>query len=276
MTIPRCSPMGRGWAVLLACVVVVALVSCGGDAERSEATGEVIASGAVDAFEVQVGDCVNNPPDDGPATEVVDVPAVPCEQEHTGEVYHVFDLDDAAAYPGEKKVISLADEGCLQQFEAFVGLPPEQSRLKISTLFPTNETWEQFDDREVVCIVVDPTRPLTGSARGMGEAAALVGTCLDTNGEPVDCAAPHDSELYALVALPDGPWPGQKAVDASSEQPCLDQFAGYVGVAYEQSALDLAPMPPDEASWGAGDRQVWCLVVDPAGPLTGSVRGSGR
>jgi Septum formation len=120
-----------------------------------------------------------------------------------------------------------------------------------------------------VCIVVDPTGPLTGSARGMGEAASLVGTCLDTNGEPVDCATAHDSELYAVVELPDGPWPGQKALDAASEQPCVDHFAGYVGVAYDQSTLDSAPLPPDEESWGAGDRQVWCLVVDPAGPLTG-------
>jgi Septum formation len=224
-----------------------------------------------------VGDCLNEaPPEDASRTEVADVPAVPCEQEHAGEVYHTFELDDADAYPGYDEVSSLADEECIAQFEAFVGLPYNESRLDYWTLVPSDDTWNNLDDREVVCIVGDPQGPLIGSARGLGQSTALVGSCLDENGEPVDCASPHDSELYALVDLPDGPWPGQKEVDAASEQPCLDQFAGYVGVSYDDSALDFGYVTPDEESWGAGDRQVWCIVGDPAGPLTGSVRGSGQ
>ena len=51
----------------------------------------------------------------------------------------------------------------------------------------------------------------------MGQGAAAVGTCLDVNGGRVDCASQHDSEVYAVVNLPDGPWPGQEAVDAAIE-----------------------------------------------------------
>ena len=276
-----------GRAGLLAAVAVLAMTACSDGAERSEDSGEVTASGDVGAFDLQVGDCVDDPPTGATTTEVSDLAAVPCDQEHTGEIYYLVDLEDGD-YPGEEEVSASADEACAAEFEAFVGLAYEQSRLEISTLFPTRESWEDLDDREVVCIVVDPTGPLTGSARNLGEAAAAaepgtsaggvppVGTCLDVNGAPVDCATAHDSELYAVVDLPDGAWPGQEAVDASAEQACLDQFAGYVGVAYDQSALEFAYLPPDDTSWAAGDRQVGCLAVDPAGPLTGSVRGTGR
>ena len=280
--------MRAGRTRWLAAVAVLALAACGDGAERSEDTGEVTASGDVGAFDVRVGDCVNDPAADAPtATEVSDVPAVPCDQEHSGEVYHLFDLEDADEYPGEQEVVALADEGCVAEFEAFVGLTYEQSRLEYSTLYPSKQSWEELDDREVVCIVVDPAGPLTGSVRGLGEAAAAdpgtsagaapaVGSCLDASGEPVDCAAPHDSELYALPELPEGAWPGQDAVNASAEQACLDEFAGYVGVPHDQSALEFGFLTPDEAAWAAGDRQVWCVVGDPAGQLTGTVRGSGR
>ena len=125
-------------------VAVVALVSCGGDAER-EATGEVTASGAVDAFDVQGGR-------QQPRPTTVQRPKCrraggPMRAGAHRRGLPLVRSRGRRGIPGEDKVISLADEGCLQQFEAFVGLPPEQSRLKISTLFPTDETWEQFDDR---------------------------------------------------------------------------------------------------------------------------------
>ena len=54
----------RGCVALIACVAVVALASCGKDAERSEATGEVTASGDVGVFDVRVGDCLGELPGD--------------------------------------------------------------------------------------------------------------------------------------------------------------------------------------------------------------------
>ncbi len=267
----------RAWIVtLVACVAVAALASCGADAERSETTGEVTASGDVGAFDVRVGDCLSEVPGGSVfATQVETVPAVPCQEEHAGEVYDSFDLEDAE-FPGDERTAILAQEGCAERFGSFVGLSYGLARFEISVLTPSSETWD-IGDHEVVCIVSDPSGPLTDSPRGLGRAAApAVGSCWEALGTQVDCAVAHDAEIYALVDLPDGVWPGQKTLDADSELACRDKFGVYVGLAYDRSALDFAFVTPVEASWSAGDRLVGCLVVDPDAPLTGSVRGSGR
>ena len=41
-------------------------------------------------------------------------------------------------------------------------------------------------------------------------------------------------------------------------------------------ALYFMYYPPTQDGWATGGREVTCLVFDPEGPLTGSVRGSGR
>ena len=188
-----------------------------------------------------------------------------------------FELEDAAEYPGDEET------GRWPWTDAPSGSGPSSAcrislaRFDIFTLTPSSETWDLNDDRDVACIIFDPGGPLTDSPRGLGRAAApAIGTCWDSSCAVVDCAMAHDVELYALVDLPDGAWPGQKELDAAAEQACLDQFGGYVGLAYEQSALDFPFVTPDEASWAAGDRLVGCIAWDPAGPLTGSVQGSGR
>jgi Septum formation len=114
----------------------------------------------------------------------------------------------------------------------------------------------------VVCLVCDPAGPLIGSARGLGSAASFQpGTCLDEDEVPTDCAMAHDAEVYAQVSLPEGAWPGDDAIGTASDEVCRSEFEAYVGTAY---------------GWAAGDRDVLCLVFDPEGPLTGSVRGSGQ
>jgi hypothetical protein len=128
---------------------------------------------------------------------------------------------------------------------------------------------------------------MTGSAEGLGEATAIApaapsgapaeaptpGSCLSQAGDVIDCATPHDGELVAVVTLPDGPWPGQEGVDASTRAGLRRAVRR---LAYDQSALDIAFLTPDETTWGAGDREPACIVVDPAGRLTGSARGSSR
>jgi hypothetical protein len=91
-----------------------------------------------------------------------------------------------------------------------------------------------------------------------------------------DCAASHDTEVYAVVSLPEGTWPGDEAIDAAADEACRSEFEGYVGAAYDDSALYFMYYPPTQDGWATGSREVTCLVFDPEGPLTGSVRGSGR
>ena len=60
-------------------------------------------------------------------------------------------------------------EICYNAFEPFVGQAYEYSIYEVNFLRPTKETWEQLDDREVVCYLFDMQGSLkTGSAANSG------------------------------------------------------------------------------------------------------------
>jgi hypothetical protein len=93
----------------------------------------------------------------------------------------------------------------------------------------------------------------------------------------IDCAQPHEAELYAVLERPAGAYPGDAALTEWADLGCYERFEPYVGVAAEASSLQYAFFYPSSESWLQGDRTVQCMVVGPAGEkLTGSVRGSGR
>ena len=129
-------------------------------AERNEA-GEIETAGSVDAFAIQIGDCF----DDASSAEVTQVAGVPCAEPHDNEVFATFDLG-APEWPGEEAVTKLGDTGCLKRFQPYVGTTYEKSVLMITTLTPTEGSWSQRDDREVVCVAYHmELEKLSGSVR---------------------------------------------------------------------------------------------------------------
>lgn len=156
-------------------VVLATLVAAGfGTAYLLEAgrdpTGAIVRSGDIDAFEIRLGDCF----DDGAAaaTEedelVSEVPGVPCSQPHDNEVFAVYDVE-LEAYPETDELSDIAFDGCVQRFEAYVGRDYQSSALDVSTLFPTQETWRELNDREVICYLYDiDFNKLEGSMKDSG------------------------------------------------------------------------------------------------------------
>lgn len=123
------------------------------------------ACGEGNVFSLEVGTCFDDP--DAASGEVSDVPVVECSEPHDNEVYYLFDLPDGD-FPGTASVENSAQDGCLAQFEAYVGEPYETSVLGIWPLYPTAGSWDQ-GDREIVCVLYDiDGTPLTGSVRGSG------------------------------------------------------------------------------------------------------------
>ncbi|MGA1836241.1 septum formation family protein [Herbiconiux sp. 11R-BC] len=130
--------------------------------------------------------------------------------------------------------------------------------------------------------------PDSGTDGGtLTDAASLqIGDCiLDQGGASitqvpvVDCAVPHDYEVYANVQVPDtndGSYPGDDKMDAAADKSCYDAFAAFVGAPYESSALDYTYLMPSESSWSSGDRLVTCGIGDPSGQVTGTLEGSAR
>jgi hypothetical protein len=92
----------------------------------------------------------------------------------------------------------------------------------------------------------------------------------------VPCRQPHDEEVIAWRDLGAGPWPGDKAIDARSEEICSTEFEIYVGIPIDQSRYDLFWYSPDKETWQSGDHFLLCTASDPSGKTTGTLRAARR
>ncbi len=124
----------------------------GEDNTTRDNSGEVVEGGELGAFRIRVGDCFVDPLD-GSTIEAVD--AVPCTQPHMFEVYAAFNLayDTDDPYPGQSVVHELTDDGCYGRFIEFVGLEYEESSFEFGAVYPTKDSWDELDDREVLCVI---------------------------------------------------------------------------------------------------------------------------
>jgi hypothetical protein len=105
-----------------------------------------------------------------------------------------------------------------------------------------------------------------GEETGEGEIESL---------EAAPCSEPHSEEIFAALTVPDGDYPGQEALDAEAEG-CLEEFAAFVGMPYQESVLEINYMTPTEESWGMGDRELLCTIYDPDADTTGTLQNANR
>ena len=98
-----------------------------------------------------------------------------------------------------------------------------------------------------------------------------------TDADVVPCSEPHGYEVYHEFELADGEFPGAEAIQAEVEAQCLPAFDSFIGLTFEESALDITWYEPTEDSWTeADDRLVQCLVYDAAGDVEGTLKGAAR
>jgi len=131
----------------IAAGTVAAVIGFTAAAERND-SGEIVSAGSVGAFEVQIGDCFDDEAFE--SDEISEVPAVPCSQEHDNEVYAVFDL--TGDWPGDERVQELAHEGCLARFAGAIGKTYEDSEIDFTQIYPSQGSWKERNDREVLCV----------------------------------------------------------------------------------------------------------------------------
>ena len=113
-----------------------------------------------------------------------------------------------------------------------------------------------------------------------------VGTCVNDSDTPlsadlaevpeVPCSEPHDSELYAIQTVDDGPYPGADVLIQQGQSYCQDSFSDFVGIDFRSSLLDFYVYYPTPSSWAAGDRLIYCMVFDPGLKVIGSLEGANR
>lgn len=116
----------------------------------------------------EVGECITNDVSGAGLVEEFDV--VDCTDTHSGELFFKFDLADGD-FPGTEEISSQVQEQCYgSEFEDYVGLDYQSSEIEVYTVTPTEETWNEADDREVLCFGAnldgtDLTETIEGSAR---------------------------------------------------------------------------------------------------------------
>jgi hypothetical protein len=151
-------------AALLLAGCAVADAGATFDETQRDRDGVVVApNDHADAFTLEVGDCFDDaaPNDDDTVSEV---PIVPCDMPHANEVYLSQQVDDGdGGYPGDEAMGEQGDDICRPGFASFVGLDLGASALSFSYYYPSEETWTQKGDREILCYLFDPSTTVTGT-----------------------------------------------------------------------------------------------------------------
>jgi len=147
-----------------AIIATALLVACGGESLKRDADGAVVSKGKVSAYDVQVGDCSAAELKE----ETVDIELVPCTEPHTHEAYFLVEHPDGP-YPGSTAIETFAEQQCVGAFADFVGIELSESRFYFTYLYPSVSTWNDDQDRQVVCFVVSRDEPISGSVEGLAQ-----------------------------------------------------------------------------------------------------------
>jgi len=117
------------------------------------------------ANDFEAGECTN----DSLSGDIGEIETVDCDEEHTAEAIGQFDLE-GDDFPGDDEVSAEATERCQGDiFEDYVGHDYPTSIYLVSTINPTEETWDN-GDRTVICVISGSTEgSLEGSAEGTEE-----------------------------------------------------------------------------------------------------------
>ena len=98
---------------------------------------------------------------------------------------------------------------------------------------------------------------------------------------PVDCALPHEAEVYSIFDLETVHESvyldeyDEDDINSLSQDACLAAFPDYVGIEYWESEYYYLWLSPTPEGWAEGEREVVCFLVPELGlTLTGSLRGA--
>ena len=110
------------------------------------------------------------------------------------------------------------------------------------------------------------------------------GTCFDSptglegaayDFDDVPCAGKHDGEVFAVVTLPGGSYPGDRELTDTADDKCYTLRFSYAMDAWAvPDDVDVYYLLPSRQSWRLGDREITCVFgnTDENAGLTGSLR----
>ena len=88
--------------------------------------------------------------------------------------------------------------------------------------------------------------------------------------DTVGCDQAHAGEVFAVLLMPGGNFPGQSAIEEYQNK-CEPALASYAPDAITDDSVQLYVLYPTSETWEQGDRAVTCIAtLDP--PRTGSLK----
>jgi hypothetical protein len=123
----------------------------------------------VSVFNVKVGECFKAPTE--VQAQLSKLSRVPCDREHDREIYSLVDYkapsgNTSDVYPGADLLNTYSKGICAQEYKPYVGVDYLDSSLFFTYLYPSARSWEQDDDRSIICFVRSTGAPLTGTVKG--------------------------------------------------------------------------------------------------------------
>ncbi len=89
--------------------------------------------------------------------------------------------------------------------------------------------------------------------------------------DTVGCDETHAGEVFAVLQMPDGNFPGQSAIEEYQTK-CEPELTSYAPDSITDDSVQLYVLYPTAETWEQGDRAVTCVAtLDP--PRTGSLKG---
>jgi hypothetical protein len=134
-------------------------------------------------------------------------------------------------------------------------------------------------------VVSDAWEGFKDGAQGNESLSLRKGDCFDAPGglegdtydvDPVSCEGGHDGEVFAVVTLPGGAFPGDAEVTDIADERCYELQDQYAMDSWAMPAdVDVYYLMPSKDSWRFGDRAITCIFGnrDAKAELTGSLRG---
>ena len=136
-----------------------------GDSVLDDTTTTGGSTTSINVFDLEAGDCFDVPE----SGNITDVDGIDCDEPHDNEVFATFDVAGGpnAPFPGSAAISAQAQARCTGAlFTDYVGVPFQQSVFNATSINPTQQTWEELDDREVICVATSADgQPLTSSVR---------------------------------------------------------------------------------------------------------------
>lgn len=86
-----------------------------------------------------------------------------------------------------------------------------------------------------------------------------------------DCSKPHAGEVYAVLTMPDGGYPGQSTIDQWQNK-CPGELESYSADAVTDESIGVFVLYPTAETWGQGDRQIVCMATTQE-KRSGSIKG---